>query len=184
MALFGSRFRFQAFFIQHSLQRIRGKCYSRMKQKMGLSDISPYNRTPIFLMRNAGILTMKSKARFIALLLLPFLFSFQARADDRTAAEVYFERSGLKLISGVANMATGWMELPKNIGLWRRKTDDELVGVTEGVLRGLVHTASRTASGALDLATFWLPTFPTPNPPFIWEDFSIESEYYAFRTGE
>lgn len=136
------------------------------------------------MIRNAGILSMKSKARFIAVLLLPLLFSFQARADDRTATEVYFARSGLKLISGVANVATGWMELPKTISIWRRKTDDELVGVTEGVLRGLVHTASRTASGALDLATFWLPTFPTPNPPFIWEDFSVESKYYAFRTGE
>ncbi len=128
------------------------------------------------------MLTMKSKARLIALLLLSLLFSFQARADEGTTAEVYFERSGLKLISGIVNVATGWMEFPKNISLWRDKTDDELVGVTEGVLRGLVHTASRTASGVLDLATFWLPTFPTPNPPFIWEDFSRESEYYAFRT--
>ncbi len=151
---------------------------------MGLYGISPYNKMAIFLIRNTGILTMRSKARFIALLLLPLLFSFQARADDRTATEVYFARSSLKLTSGVVNVATGWMELPKTISLWQHKTDNELVGVTEGVLRGLVHTASRTASGALDLATFWLPTFPTPNPPFIWEDFSVESEYYAFRTDE
>lgn len=127
------------------------------------------------------MLTMKSKTRWIALLVL-LLLSFQARANEGTTAGVYFERAGLKLISGVANVATGWMELPKNISLWQRRTDNEPVGVTEGVLRGLVHTASRMASGALDLATFWLPTFPTPNPPFIWEDFSRESEYYAFRT--
>ncbi len=69
---------------------------------------------------------MKLKTRFIALL-LP-LFSFQIKADDRTAAKVYFSRSGLKLISGVVNMATGWMELPKNISLWQHRTDNESVG--------------------------------------------------------
>ncbi|WP_256250662.1 exosortase system-associated protein, TIGR04073 family [Nitrosomonas sp. Nm51] len=89
----------------------------------------------------------------------------------------------MKILTGVANVATGWLELPKNIILWNRKEQSQFIGWTEGVLRGAVHTARRTGSGALDLVTFWLPTFPTPSPPLIWDDFDQESEYRAFRTG-
>ncbi|MCB1934970.1 MAG: exosortase system-associated protein, TIGR04073 family [Nitrosomonas sp.] len=120
---------------------------------------------------------------YIFLLLVFLAFSAQVNADDQITTEVYFDRAGLKLGSGVVNVFTGWMELPKNIGMWRQKNESEWVGVTEGVLRGLIHTASRTASGAVDVITFWLPTFPTPSPLFVWDDYSVESEYQAFRTG-
>lgn len=125
---------------------------------------------------------MKSITQFTLLLLL-LVFALQAKADDTVTTSAYFERAGLKLTSGFANVLTGWMELPKNIGMWQRKTDDGITATSEGVLRGLVHTASRTASGVIDVVTFWLPTFPTPSPPFIWEDYSVESKYHAFRTG-
>lgn len=126
---------------------------------------------------------MKSGLSFFLFLVFLF-FSVQAKADEQITTEVYFDRAGLKLVSGFANVATGWMELPKNVSMWRQKNESELVGITDGLLRGLVHTASRTASGALDLITFWLPTFPTPSPLFVWDDYSVESKYHAFRTGD
>lgn len=126
---------------------------------------------------------MRIRTRFALMLFMLFLFSPQAKADEEITAEVYFSRAGMKILSGVANVATGWVELPKNIILWGQKDNNKLVGYTEGVLRGIVHTASRTGSGALDLATFWLPTFPTPTPQFIWDDFSQESDYHGFRMG-
>lgn len=127
---------------------------------------------------------MGAKAyRFIIILFLLFLFSTQAKATEEMTANVYFNRAGMKIISGVANVVTGWVELPKNIISWHQKRDNVLVNLSEGVFRGIVHTARRTGSGAVDLATFWLPTFPTPDPIFIWDDFSEESEYYGFRMG-
>ncbi len=126
---------------------------------------------------------MRKGAKFTLLLSMLFLFSSQVKANEVITAEVYFDRAGMKILSGVANVTTGWLELPKNINLWRQKKNGIFVGFIEGVLRGIVHTASRTGSGALDIATFWLPTFPSPNPPFIWDDFSQESEYHGFRTG-
>lgn len=126
---------------------------------------------------------MEAKAKFVLLLFMFFLCSSPAHANETVTAEIYFSRAGMKILGGVANVATGWMELPKNISLWSQREDNEWTALAEGVLRGIVHTASRTGSGALDIATFWLPTFPTPIPLFIWEDFSQESEYYAFRTG-
>jgi len=126
---------------------------------------------------------MRIRTRFALMLFMLFLFSPPAKADEEITAEVYFSRAGMKILSGVANIATGWVELPKNIILWGQKDNNKFVGYTEGVLRGIVHTASRTGSGALDLATFWLPTFPTPTPQFIWDDFSQESDYHGFRMG-
>lgn len=129
---------------------------------------------------------MRTIAGFVFVLMLSMLFLFpsQAKANEEITAEIYFNRAGMKIISGVANVTTGWVELPKNIILWSQKENSLLIGLPEGVLRGIVHTASRTGSGALDIATFWLPTFPSPSPPFIWDDFSQESEYHGFRMGK
>ena len=126
---------------------------------------------------------MRVITRLALMLSMLFIFSFQAQASEEITANVYFSRASMKILSGVANVTTGWMELPKNIVLWCQKDNSILVGFPEGLLWGIVHTASRTVSGAVDLATFWLPTFPTPNPPFIWDDFSQESDYYGWRMG-
>lgn len=126
---------------------------------------------------------MKSISKFALMLSMLFLLSAQAQATEDITADVYFSRAGMKILSGVANVATGWMELPKNISLWNQKNNNVLGDFASGVLWGLVHTASRTGSGAVDVATFWLPTFPTPSPTFIWDDFSKESDYYALRMG-
>ena len=126
---------------------------------------------------------MKSSSRLALLFSMLFLFSSQAQANEDISTDVYFSRAGMKILSGVANVATGWMELPKNISIWNQKNNNILSDFTEGVLWGIVHTAGRTASGAVDVATFWLPTFPTPSPTFVWDDFSKESDYYGFRMG-
>lgn len=126
---------------------------------------------------------MRSISRLVLIFSMLFVFSSQAQANEDITADVYFSRAGMKILSGVANVATGWMELPKNISIWNQKNNNILSDFTEGVLWGVVHTAGRTASGAVDLATFWLPTFPTPSPTFVWDDFSKESDYYGFRMG-
>ncbi len=111
-----------------------------------------------------------------------FILSSQAQATETITSEVYFSRAGMKIMSGTANIALGWLELPKNLLLWSEKGGiNPLTGFAEGLLWGLFHTAARTASGALDLATFWLPTYPTPDPPFVLDNFSAQSDYYGFR---
>lgn len=126
---------------------------------------------------------MRKSAKFAFILFMLLLLSSQVKADEEITSAVYFDRAGMKILTGAANITTGWMEFPKNIVLWRQKETNTFVGFIEGVLWGIVHTASRTGSGALDIATFWLPTFPSPNPPFIWDDFSQPSEYHGFRMG-
>ncbi|UJP07595.1 MAG: exosortase system-associated protein, TIGR04073 family [Nitrosomonas sp.] len=126
---------------------------------------------------------MQIISRLTLLVALSFLFSSQAHAREAITADVYFNRAGTKILSGVANIATGWMELPKNISLWNQRDQNALIGITEGLLWGVFHTVGRTGNGALDLVTFWLPTYPIPDPLYVWDDFSKESEYYGGRMG-
>ena len=58
---------------------------------------------------------MRSISRLVLIFSMLFVFSSQAQADEAITSDVYFSRAGMKILSGVANVATGWMELPKNI---------------------------------------------------------------------
>ena len=126
---------------------------------------------------------MKITAKLAPILALLLLFSPPVRASEDITADIYFSRAGMKILSGVANVATGWMELPKNIAIWTQRDSNPLIGVTEGLLWGIYHTVGRTGNGAVDFLTFWLPTYPIPNPVFVWDDFSKESDYLGWRIG-
>lgn len=69
-------------------------------------------------------------------------------------AESYFVD---KLSQGMANMAFGFIEIPKNI---INITSDQniFVGMTWGVVRGVVHGVSRTLVGGLEFLTSPIPT--------------------------
>ncbi|MDH5552601.1 MAG: exosortase system-associated protein, TIGR04073 family [Nitrosomonas sp.] len=99
-----------------------------------------------------------------------FLFSSQAAADS------YFSKSGEKLVSGVTNVATGFVELPKNVIL-KSQQEGVVYGVTAGLVTGIMHSVGRTVIGALDIVTFIIPTNPSVNPHYVWQDFSRETTY-------
>lgn len=126
---------------------------------------------------------MKITTKLASILALLLLFSPPVQASEDITADIYFSRAGMKILSGVANVATGWMELPKNIAIWTQRDSNPLIGVTEGLLWGIYHTVGRTGNGAVDFLTFWLPTYPIPNPVFVWDDFSKESDYLGWRIG-
>ncbi len=120
---------------------------------------------------------MRKIAKLSLLLSILLLFSSQVTAyGTGTAAKSYFTVSSEKLVSGVANVATGFVELPKNIIL---TTQDSGVvyGVSVGLVAGIMHTVGRTVVGALDIATFFIPTRPSVHPPFVWQDFTMETSY-------
>jgi putative exosortase-associated protein (TIGR04073 family) len=121
--------------------------------------------------------------RKIIKLFLVFLFLFSSQAviasgysSPRAVSSGYISHSGEKFVNGITNIATGVIELPKNIIL---KTQNEGVvyGVTVGVVTGVMHTVARTVIGALDVVTFMVPTQPSIRPPYIWQDFSTETSY-------
>jgi len=84
------------------------------------------------------------------------------------------EKMGKKLLRGIANVATGWVELPKNIYDTSVETDNPLMGITYGTLKGIGMTVVRTGAGAYDVVTFLFPLpedyEPILEPEFVFEE--------------
>lgn len=114
---------------------------------------------------------MRRMVKLFLIFSILFFFSSQAVASDS-----YFRSSAEKFVGGVANIASGFMELPKNVILTSQK-EGKIYGVTAGLTMGIMHTVGRTVIGALDVVTFLIPTNPSINPPFIWDDYSRETSY-------
>ncbi len=73
---------------------------------------------------------------------------------------------------GMANVATGWLELPKQI-YTTSKEDGLAKGIFIGPLKGLGMTLVRTVAGVGEFATFFIayPGFYDPymDPPYVWQ---------------
>ena len=84
------------------------------------------------------------------------------------------EKMGKKLGRGIVNIATGWVELPKNIYDTSVETNNPLLGITYGTLKGLGMTVVRTGAGAYDTITFLFPLpqnyTPILEPEFVFEE--------------
>ncbi|MBK7363582.1 MAG: exosortase system-associated protein, TIGR04073 family [Nitrosomonas sp.] len=117
----------------------------------------------------------KNFALKLCLLLAIFLlFPTTSMATD------YPTKVGEKLGTGIANVVTGVAEVPKTMIITGRK-EGATYGMTAGFFIGIIHMAGRLFTGALDIATFPVPTTPIPNPPFIWDDFNRETSYNTWR---
>ena len=120
---------------------------------------------------------MRKYVVMMALLVLALAGSVvMAQADDRSvdsaSPQEVVDGMANKLVRGVANIGTGWMEFPKQIYLTCR--DDGLAqGLTVGPLKGLGMTVVRTVAGAGETATFFLayPGFYDPyfDPAYVWQ---------------
>ncbi len=88
----------------------------------------------------------------------------------------YGEGVGLKLGSGLANMTLGWIEVPKNI-INTSNQVNLVLGFTGGLAKGVLHMLGRTIGGTVDLLTSPFPLKPIVQPPFVWENFEVETSY-------
>jgi putative exosortase-associated protein (TIGR04073 family) len=113
--------------------------------------------------------TMSLVSLFVALCMVT---APAAMADD------YGNLIANKFASGLANTATGWMELPKNIVNTSQKQNIGL-GVTVGLVKGVAHTVGRTVVGAFELATFFIPTPEYIHPRYVWATFDMDTTYGA-----
>lgn len=112
------------------------------------------------------------------LLLIAFvLFTF---SPQMAMAYTYPTKVGEKLGTGIANVVTGVAEIPKTM-MVASKREGAAYGMTAGFFTGLVHMVGRTLTGAVDVATFIVPTTPIVRPPFIWDDFDRETTYTGWR---
>ena len=83
------------------------------------------------------------------------------------------ERSaGDKLVRGLANFFTGFLEIPRNIHN-TTESSGMLTGWTVGLGKGLGYTALRMLAGVYEVITFPLPIpedyRPLIEPEFVWD---------------
>lgn len=94
-------------------------------------------------------------------------------ADNASAEEVVTGMSD-KMVRGVANVATGWLEFPKQIYVTFRE-DGVAAGLFSGPVRGIGMTVARTVSGVVELSTFYLPVpgfyDPLLTPAYVWKKY-------------
>ncbi len=70
---------------------------------------------------------------------------------------------------GVTNIATGWLEVFKEIGLQVEKSGD-MAGLFVGPFKGIAKAIGRTAVGIYDVVTFLIPV-PGDYEPLIEPEF-------------
>jgi putative exosortase-associated protein (TIGR04073 family) len=90
----------------------------------------------------------------------------------------YSEKVGDKAKSGITNIATSWLEVPKSIINDTNAKDSNIVyGLVGGGLEGMLNMLGRATVGVADLVTAPLATKPIVRPQYIWEDFDQTNIY-------
>jgi len=115
---------------------------------------------------------MNRKSRYV----LCFALAFAGLPLAHGAGDDYGTAVGQKLGSGLSNLTLGWLELPKNVVNTSNETN-LAVGVTGGVLKGVLHPLGRTLAGTVDVLSAPFPTKPIVTPPFVWQNFNTETQY-------
>ncbi len=78
-----------------------------------------------------------------------------------------------KLGRGLANILTGWVELPKNI--YETSVEENVLsGLTMGLAKGIGMTIVRTGAGVYEVVTFPFPIpedyLPVMEPEFVFSE--------------
>jgi putative exosortase-associated protein (TIGR04073 family) len=80
---------------------------------------------------------------------------------------------GHKLVRGVANIMTGWVEMPKQMYL-KTTQGPPVMGTLLGIVEGVGLGFARTTAGLYEIATFALPLpmhyEPLFEPEYVWQD--------------
>ncbi len=89
------------------------------------------------------------------------------------ATQCYAQDPGKKLVRGVANILTGWVELPKNI--YDTSVEENILsGLTMGLAKGVGMTIVRTGAGIYETVTFPFPIpedyQPVLEPEFVFSE--------------
>ncbi len=119
-----------------------------------------------------------NKNKFLTTCLLTgALLASQSAAAEETS---YLAGFTSKVNQGIFNMATGFIEIPKNI-VNISHDQNILVGLTWGTLRGVAHTVSRTLVGGAEFLSSPIPSGEFASPAYVWERFSEDSRYFGLH---
>ncbi|MFU8788157.1 MAG: exosortase system-associated protein, TIGR04073 family [Methylobacter sp.] len=102
--------------------------------------------------------------------------SFTANAEEAPSQKSYGAQIATKAGHALANVTTGWIEVPKNIYIMTRETNI-IYGFIGGTGMGIFNLAGRIGTGVFDLVTLPIPTDPLIHPGYVWDDFGTKTTY-------
>lgn len=102
------------------------------------------------------------------------IFSFQSQASEPQSQPSSFINN---VSNGFANMTTGVVEIPKNV-INISNDSNFLAGISLGLLRGVVHTVSRTVVGVAELLSSPFVDEELTKPGCVWERLSEDTRYF------
>ncbi len=92
------------------------------------------------------------------------------------AADGYGSQVGDKFGRGLGNTAGGWLEVPRNV-VAESRASNVAVGLNWGTVKGAFHAVGRTAVGAVELGTFFVPNDEIVHPTYAWSTPDCETTY-------
>lgn len=102
----------------------------------------------------------------------------QVELQNHLNEQRYRRQVGDKALSGITNMVTGPLELPKNIiNLYNEPDGNIIFGTIGGVIKGSLDATGRIMAGFGDLITAPLPTQKVVQPEYVWDDFDQANTY-------
>ncbi len=88
----------------------------------------------------------------------------------------YGQKVNEKGLRVLANLLISTPEISK--GIINVTNDSNIfLGLTGGLLKGVINTVGRTGSGVIDLLTLLIPTKPIVYPLYAWENFDQDTSY-------
>lgn len=92
----------------------------------------------------------------------------------------YTSQFSSKVSHGIANVTTGFIEIPKNI-INISHEQNIFIGATWGLLRGVWEGVNRTSIGAIELISSPIPSDDFVTPPYVWNRFSEDTRYFGLH---
>lgn len=78
---------------------------------------------------------------------------------------------------GVANLATGWLELPRNLVI--ENVNYPVLGLGSGLLKGLFFMTSRVVLSVVDIGMFGM-TGPSAYSPDLFPEFVFQAQWNPY----
>lgn len=100
----------------------------------------------------------------------------EEQVDNIQSEQSYGRKVGEKALSGITNMGTAFLEIPKNI-INTTNQSNVAFGFVGGLTKGILNTMGRVTTGFADLITAPIITKPIVRPDRIWDDFDADTTY-------
>lgn len=124
-------------------------------------------------MQGRKIFSYMMLAAFLAVFCGAESFADDLRQVEESSPQTVTGGMANKFARGMANTATGWLELPKQIYVTCRE-EGTVQGILIGPLKGIGMTLARTLAGVGEIATFFAPTpgfyDPFMEPDYVWQE--------------